>query len=451
MNKVTLFLIPMLFLFLGLTMASENWQFEKILIDYEQPADNGTGVHGVAVAPDGNIWLALHGDLAKDSIATENDTIYYRPVHILDPDGNHVSFSPLRVLEFPDGTLDTLHAGSPHNGSGKGISVDQDGNILFTSWSTVYRIDYTDGKALDRFTPEDMSSMTEAVQDENGNIYVGYVLGGARPVYLLNDDFEVIGNAIDTLGHITRTLAVTPDGKDLYIGSTWNGFGIEHWHSDIPGVLEFAAVDTFGNWDEVYVEEEDSTYTDVKLWSSCLDWGPDGHLWAGNLRPDWAGPKGAMWYSYDVETHERMDSVGVPMGEPSEGGFYSPRGAAWSNDGNTMYLADFDYNMVSVWKKAGSAIEQDGEVIARTFKLQQNYPNPFNPVTTIPFELYKRSNVELKVYDVNGREVETLISSQMNTGKHEYTYDASDLASGVYYYQLTIEGQTLSKRMILVK
>ncbi len=451
MKKFTLILIPFLLIFAGFSMASDTWQFEKILIDYEQPQSNSTGIHGVAVAPDGNIWIAPHGDLAKDSVITENDTIYYRPIHVLDPDGNHVSFSPIRVLEFPDGTLDTLHALSPHNGSGKGISVDKDGNILYTSWSTVYRIDYTNGKALNRFTPEDMSSMTEAVQDENGNIYVGYVLSGSRPIYILNDDFELVGNAIDTLGHITRTMAVTPDGKDLFVGSTWNGFGIEHLHSDIPGVVKFTAVDTFGNWDQVYVEEEDSTYTDVKLWSSCLDWGPDGMLWAGNLRPDWSGPKGAMWYSYDVETKERVDSVGVPLGDPAAGGVYSPRGADWSNDGKTMYLGDFDYNIVSVWTKSPDHIEQDGEIIAKTFQLKQNYPNPFNPVTTIPFELYKRANVELKVFDVNGREVTTLINEEMGAGNHEYTYDASNLASGVYYYRLNIEGQTLSKRMILVK
>ncbi|MBC8181316.1 T9SS type A sorting domain-containing protein [candidate division KSB1 bacterium] len=354
MKKVTTLVVVSLFLLTSLAFAQEsNWEFDKLLYDFQLPQDNGWGVHGVAVAPDGNIWMALHGGLHDEVIETAaGDTIgFYRPLYILDPDGNHVSFSPLKVLEFADGTLDTLHTNSPINGSGKGISVDNDGNILYTSWSTVYRIDYQTGMGLNAFTPDDMTSMTEAVQDDNGNIYVGYVVSASRPIFILDNDFNLIGNAVDTLGYINRSIAVSPDGKDLYTGSTWNGFGIAHYHSDIPGVLAFEPVDTLGNWAEVYDAEKDTTYLDVKLWASCIDWGPDGNLWAGNLRPDWSGPKGGMYYAFDVTTGEIVDRAGIPLGDSTAGGTYSPRGAAWSADGNTMYLADFDYNTVGVWKR----------------------------------------------------------------------------------------------------
>lgn len=352
--KVKLTALGLVYLFLaGFAFSqSSNYHFESLLYDFELPQSNSWGLHGVAVAPDGNIWLALHGGLHNEVVYnSQDDSIgMYRPIYILDPDGNHVSFSPLKILELPGGIRDTLHSGSQHNGSGKGISVDQNGNILYTAWSTLYRINYQTGAGMNRFTPSDMSSMTEAVQDANGLIYLGYVVNQNRPVYLLDDNFNLLGNAIDNLGYINRTFAVTPDGKDLYSGSTWDGFGIVHWHSDLPGVLQYNSVDTLGNWDVVYDPVKDEYYYDVKLWASCLDWGPNGLLWAGNLRPDWSGPKGGMYYAFDVSTGAIVDSVGIALGDSSAGGIYSPRGAAWSQDGKTMYLADYDYNVVGIWK-----------------------------------------------------------------------------------------------------
>jgi len=402
MNKITITVISLLFLFSGLVVAQEDaWLFEEIFYDFELPQDNGWGVHGVVVAPDGNIWLSLHGNLAQDTLfdVTE-DTMVTRPMYILDPStAEHVSFSPLRIIDFGGGEQDTMWTGHATNGSGKGLSLAQDGNILATSWSTVYKIDYTDGSGIAKYVPEDLASMTEAVQSSDGNIFVTWVSASARPVIILNENLELLGNAIDTLGHLTRSLVVTDDGKDLYSGWTWSGKGIEHWHSDIPGVLKFTVVDTFGNWAEVYDADKDTTYLDVKLWSSSLDWDPDGNILAGNLRDDWSGPggKGSQWYAYDPDTYEEVYSFGNPYPTPiSEGGSYSPRGADWSADGETMYLADFDYNNVTVWKRNPAAIEVDGEIIARTYDLSQNYPNPFNPVTTIPFAIYKKNACGIK-------------------------------------------------------
>ena len=456
MRKLTTVVVSLLLLTSLAIGQDYTWEFDGLLYDFQLPQTHGWGVHGVAVAPDGNIWMALHGGLHDEVIETAaGDTIgFYRPLYIVDPNGNHVSFSPLKVLEFSDGTLDTMHTNSPINGSGKGISVDNDGNILYTSWSTVYRINYQTGMAMNVFTPDDMSSMTEAVQDENGNIYVGYVLSASRPVYILDNDFNLIGNAVDTLGHINRTIAISPDGKDLYVGSTWNGFGVTKWHSDIPGVTAFEAVDTLGNWESVYDPVKDTTYTDVKLWASCLDWDPDGNLLAGNLRDDWSGPggKGSQYYAFDVTTGEIVYEVGKPFPHDStDGGLYSPRGAAWSADGETMYLSDFDYNIVGRWVKTpvGVAVVKNNRPI--TFNLKQNYPNPFNPSTTIVFSMSERGFVELKVYDIQGREVKALVSESMEQGTHKIHFDATGMTSGVYYYTLTHNGHKQTKQMVLVK
>lgn len=85
------------------------------------------------------------------------------------------------------------------------------------------------------------------------------------------------------------------------------------------------------------------------------------------------------------------------------------------------------------------------------YSLTQNYPNPFNPATSIRFSLPKRDNVELKVYDIQGREVASLVNGTMDAGDHDITFNARNLASGVYIYRIKTSGFTQSKKMTLIK
>lgn len=85
------------------------------------------------------------------------------------------------------------------------------------------------------------------------------------------------------------------------------------------------------------------------------------------------------------------------------------------------------------------------------FALNQNYPNPFNPTTTIEFSLPAPSDVSLKVYNVIGQEVASLVDGPMGAGSHSVQFDASNLSSGVYFYRLTAGGVTQSKKMSLLK
>jgi hypothetical protein len=89
--------------------------------------------------------------------------------------------------------------------------------------------------------------------------------------------------------------------------------------------------------------------------------------------------------------------------------------------------------------------------LPQNFQLQQNYPNPFNPSTSITFVLPHAANITLKVFDVLGREVATLINGYMTAGAHETTFDASRLSSGVYLYTLTSGDFTQTKKMSLLK
>lgn len=85
------------------------------------------------------------------------------------------------------------------------------------------------------------------------------------------------------------------------------------------------------------------------------------------------------------------------------------------------------------------------------FSLKQNYPNPFNPCTKISFNLMKMNDVNLSVYDASGRLIKTLLNKMTEAGEHSITFDASGLASGIYFYTITASGFRETMKMVLVK
>ena len=85
------------------------------------------------------------------------------------------------------------------------------------------------------------------------------------------------------------------------------------------------------------------------------------------------------------------------------------------------------------------------------FSLFQNYPNPFNPVTRIKYSIPESSLAKLVIYDINGKEVYTLVNEWHNSGIYESEFNASNLASGVYFYQLITNNFTATKKMVLIK
>jgi sialate O-acetylesterase len=98
----------------------------------------------------------------------------------------------------------------------------------------------------------------------------------------------------------------------------------------------------------------------------------------------------------------------------------------------------------------GLSSEDDGE-IPNQVTLYQNYPNPFNPSTQISFSLPNDSHIHLRVFDVTGRLVATLIDGQRQAGTHQISYDARNLSSGIYFYQISGSFGVLTQKMTLIK
>jgi len=93
----------------------------------------------------------------------------------------------------------------------------------------------------------------------------------------------------------------------------------------------------------------------------------------------------------------------------------------------------------------------DDKITVEDFELKQNYPNPFNPSTKISFVIPTNGLVSLKVFNVLGNEIATLLNDQLFAGAHTVPFNAAGLSSGIYFYALTVNGFTKTKEMVLLK
>jgi hypothetical protein len=89
--------------------------------------------------------------------------------------------------------------------------------------------------------------------------------------------------------------------------------------------------------------------------------------------------------------------------------------------------------------------------LLQAFHLTQNYPNPFNPTTTIKYSILSEEFVTLRVYNAIGEEIRTLVNEIKEAGNYEFTFNAENLASGIYYYRLNAGEFSANKKMILIK
>jgi len=124
------------------------------------------------------------------------------------------------------------------------------------------------------------------------------------------------------------------------------------------------------------------------------------------------------------------------------------------NNGFVFLTLNFNEVGKGIWRRSLSeviGIQNISIEIPASYSLGQNYPNPFNPRTVVRFSLTVISNTTLKIYDMMGREVQTLVNERLQAGTYEATFDGSNLSSGVYFYRLTSGNFTQTKKLTLLK
>jgi len=123
-------------------------------------------------------------------------------------------------------------------------------------------------------------------------------------------------------------------------------------------------------------------------------------------------------------------------------------------DQTYIFIEDFLYNLVYAkinGVEYGVLAVDDNANSINDFQLYQNYPNPFNPTTTITYQIPQTEFITLKVYDILGREVATLVNEEKPAGSYEVQFTGNGLTSGIYFYQLKVGVFTEAKKMILLR
>jgi len=315
--------------------------------------------------------------------------------------------------------------------------------ILAGTWNGFY-LSTDDGKTWNAATPAGIPADTPiwSVVTIDSTLFAG-VTGG---IYKSSDDGSSWTEASSGIPVDARITSVFANGNAIYAGSAGNGI--------------FKSTDGGTNWTAI-----DSGLGDMHI-SQLAVLGT--RLFAVTLTGVFISDNDGTSWAADNSGLENVNCFAVVNGRllagtDDDGVHLSiDSGATWRsfNSGipaNTRVwsLIESGDNIFAgtssgVWVTA-SATEVREISVPLTFTLNQNYPNPFNPSTTISYELSAKSFVSLKVYDVLGREVVTLVDGRREAGSHKVTFDGSRLSGGVYIYKLVAGSQSSTKKMIFMK
>jgi uncharacterized delta-60 repeat protein len=401
----------------------------------------------------------------------------------LDASGNVYVTGRSTGTSYPDWDYATIKYNSAgvqqwvtrYNGPGNNwdnansIAIDALGNVYVTGWST------GSGTGSDYTTIKyNSSGVQQWIQTYNG---------------AANGDDVVSSLAVDASGNVYVTGGSIESGSfSDYATIKYNSAGVQQWIQTYNGPgngLDQSislAVDASGN---VYVtgeSTESGVYRDyatikynvsgVQQWIQTYN-GPGNNLdRAYSLAVDASGNVYVTGVSRSggIGTEDyatiKYNSAGVEQwiqryngpGNSTDYAFslaVDPSGNVYVAGRSTGSGTNNDYATIKYSQLVGITPISNG--IPDAFRLEQNYPNPFNPVTVISYKLVVSSFASLKVYDVLGKEVVTLVNEQLKPGTYEVEFDArlvgssSELSSGVYYYQLKTEGFIETKKMLLIK
>ncbi len=133
-------------------------------------------------------------------------------------------------------------------------------------------------------------------------------------------------------------------------------------------------------------------------------------------------------------------------------GYLGAKGTLFDSYGNTISLVELGGGISNLYysKKITGVTTSNGQ--SRTFTLSQNYPNPFNPTTIISFYLPSRSVISLKIFDILGREIATIVNSEtLSAGSYSRQWNAAGVSSGLYFYRLQADAFTETKKLLLLR
>lgn len=422
-------------------MAQDSrWQFDTIFPPDEDNVIHATnfGVHGIAVDLNDRVWVTSYYN------RTVIDETGMAAIRVYEEDGTEASFSPIWTITVGEVTDTLVYATTPANAnSATGIGLDNEGNIIYTTRTTVYRIDADTGEGIERFQWDQPTFTGPATAD--GLVTLTTITGG--PIQLFDTSFNPVIVVDPLAAGVRRSIAMSEDTEHIFVPIIGDagGFTRHYTGDELSGYTQQDSI-ALGLHGASATVQPGTTL----LWLSSGDeTGSDNivNTVAGDTIDTDYMPH--TWYAYNYETGQIEDYIQWE-GETA----IPPRAIAFSQDGTTAYIGNFSSGNglpgVQRFQLVDTSIEPV-EGLPSAFELKQNYPNPFNPSTKIEFAIMEAGDVTLKVYDVLGREVAVLQDGPLAAGNYSANFDASNLASGTYIYMLEAGGQRVSKSMVLLK
>ncbi|MCH8494658.1 MAG: T9SS type A sorting domain-containing protein [Balneolales bacterium] len=440
-------------------VASAQFTFDEVF-----PADStAANSHGIAIDAENKVWSGpYYSSLINDGAERIN------PVYVYNPDGTQTDFSPLKGSV----TADTLLRFGPVTG----VSSSIDGNIYVSShgfrmtasesgavvggvWnqsrSFIHKFDATTGEALNVIEVTYLRdvNVTHAPNrpavSEEGYVAVSFVFP-ASPIIILdsNDNYDILTTVTDDKLGFSRTLEISADGTMIFNPNTE-----PYTEGGAPGHIEVWTADSV--FDEYVVSTPLATGSDpgaiARYPGTDIVFATGGG--SGNGPLSGTSTMFNRYYGYSLNSGQVVSHFDWNYASESQA-IEVPRALAFSADGLTAYIGSFSQTGNGAIQRFTApepvSIERTAEVVTG-FALSQNYPNPFNPTTNINYTLAEAGFATIRVYDVLGRVVSTLVNQEMPAGQHTVSFNAANLSSGVYLYELSVGNVRLTNTMTLMK
>ncbi|MFO8029604.1 MAG: T9SS type A sorting domain-containing protein, partial [Cyclonatronaceae bacterium] len=349
-----------------------------------------------------------------------------------------------------------------------GFRESGEGNPWNSSRAFVHRVDPETGEGLGVgeitvMRTETSSHAFHIAADKYGDIFYSAVFPG-EPIRMMDSDFEFILNVSENRSGFARAITAFTDEDDVtrvyqptnFVTELGEGDDVE----EVGGRVEVHEGDFISGFEVL------DTLSIIGMDPGAVAVYPDNGVLFASASGTGNNPEGdpERWdaltiYGINVIDQGNIEVVDQLAWDQGEGDPFNPiyRAMAISPDGLNLVVGGFAGGAHIQWFTRDSVLEigtSAGERLTdlpEGYNLDQNYPNPFNPTTQINFELGQSGMATLKVYDVLGREVATLVNSELSAGAHSVNFDAANLASGTYTYRLEANGFVLSRKMMLVK
>jgi hypothetical protein len=371
--------------------------------------------------PDGvQHWVSRCEGVSSWHVASPNGMI-------VDNSGNvFVGGAPCLVKYDNQGnerwrTADTVYA----------MTLDRQNSLYLSTPTRIIKIDTSGARQTLLYT-----AGNDFAVDDSGNVYVTKLGWYPGPYSNQTQKFSPSGSLLWSLNQGGENLCLD-DSRNVLVRRYWTWNDTVAFKINAAGMLEWSAVSV--DWSgpiDFAVDRLGNLYL-------CGLKRSGSNVWESDFYAVKYNSSGALEWSARYNGPGNSSEIPYTIGVDGSGTVYIA-GATEREDFSTK-ITLIKYSQVTV------AVNEDQPEVPISYSLSQNYPNPFNPSTTIRFALPKSGHVELKVYNTLGQEVATLVNEEKTAGTYSAQWNASSVASGVYFYRLKAGEYNETRKLLLMK